>query len=244
MSSAPSARRARSGLGARGALWLALPLWALLGSLACSGGLEAPARGVVRVEEAPLGTELFVDARLVGPATAPSELWLEAGDHVLEARAGTTVVAHAVVHVSPNASVPVRLVPGEPSAGPALPPPPPDPAVALPAPALLADPPDEPPPEAGERSASDVEAVVARHRGELRRCFEESLRASPEAGTARFDVTVALTPEGMVSSVELARGVGGTSELPACIEAAVRTWTFPPAAARGTIEFPVVFTSG
>lgn len=71
-----------------------------------------------------------------------------------------------------------------------------------------------------------INAVVQRHRSEIRACYDASLQRNPNT---RGKVTVAfnIQPNGIVSTASVKEGTTGDSALENCIVSRVKTWVFP-----------------
>lgn len=191
---------------------------------ACGGG-----PGTVRLDEAPPGTDYYIDARAAGPAVVGSEIAVAPGSHVFEARSGTTIVAFVVADVVAGETLSLHLVPSAPP--PALPPPP-----------IVAPVEPEPPPmPSAARQPSEITPVVSRGRPALQRCYEALLRAEPAAADVRLSVTITIAANGSVSDVDAHRDAGGNHTLSTCIERNVRRWIFPVAGDVTVVEIPVIF---
>lgn len=263
-------RRAVGALRATAA-WTCLSL-ALALLAACGSPSAAP--GWIRVEEAPADTVLFVDARVVGPASAAADVPVAAGSHVIEARRGAAIAAHEVVEVPAGAVVPIRLVSVEaapvPSAAPApsaVPAPsaapPPDmaaaeatadegtaPAVAGP----LGVPAGDPPAAETTVARASVDPVAAELGADVALVIRrnqaglrrcfEEVLHTDPGASARLDVSAAIAADGTVSSVEIGRAAPAPAALVACVERTVRGWRFPASGGATTVTFPVVFTAG
>jgi TonB family protein len=84
--------------------------------------------------------------------------------------------------------------------------------------------------------------VVQAKRGQVRACYERSLKASP-ALAGRLTVDFTIGARGRVTQVSLKESTLSSTEVERCILAAVKAWVFP-APADGqptTISFPFVF---
>jgi hypothetical protein len=93
----------------------------------------------------------------------------------------------------------------------------------------------------GSLARDVVRRVVARHRNEIRACYEHALVARPDLEgrvTARWIVA----PDGRVqgASLDAARSDVRSSEIETCVTAAVARWTFPTSAAPTPVSYPFV----
>lgn len=82
-------------------------LWVWVGG--CAETAHEPERGTVRVSSSVADAELFVDARERGALEDGMLVQLEAGSHVLEARADDRVISRATVEAQPGRVVDVVL---------------------------------------------------------------------------------------------------------------------------------------
>jgi hypothetical protein len=100
---------------------------------------------------------------------------------------------------------------------------------------------DEPP---AELPSSAVVEVVARNREAVsRRCWKPALAAHPaSAPSARVSAALSIEPSG---SVGTASAAGAEKEFPglaACVEAELKTWTFPAAGGTTKVQIPFSFS--
>ncbi len=186
----------------------------------------------MRIDEAPEGAQLYVDAQTAGPAVAGTRIRVTPGMHVIEARSGALVLSHVVIDVAPGQTVPVRLALDVP--------PPTTTAEPVDAPPSLGDPPPgDPLASAGPSEAAA--AVVARHRGEMQHCYERALRDDPSTNDVRIDLDLHVGADGRVTDADAS---GGARPLEQCIERSARRWTFPASDGATEVELPIVFSRG
>ena len=86
-----------------------------------------------------------------------------------------------------------------------------------------------------------IRRIVARHRSEIRGCYQRALEHRPDLegrATARWIIT----PSGAVqsASIEGERSDTHDGELEACIASAVSRWTFPSSSAPTVVSYPFV----
>jgi TonB family protein len=86
-----------------------------------------------------------------------------------------------------------------------------------------------------------IAAVVRRHLGEVRFCYESRLAAEP-ALEGRVTVQLTIGPDGAVTSSRVTGDTTGSADLGACIAAAVSRWTFPAPEGGGIVivNYPFV----
>lgn len=181
----------------------------------------------------------------------------------LAAAAVLALGAWRLARPSPRASIrgepaPAADAPALPSARPPeraperpTPPPPPTPArLAPPAPVAKSAPPapsavaDAGASEAPARSPAEIQAVVARHRGEVKeRCWEPALAKRQEgaASTLRLGVSFGIEASGRVVAVKADASPPDYPGLASCVAAEVRGWSFGPAEAAMVVAVPFVF---
>ncbi|MBK9000440.1 MAG: AgmX/PglI C-terminal domain-containing protein [Myxococcales bacterium] len=157
------------------------------------------------------------------------------------------------IHGEP-ASVPAAAAPApNPSTPAPEPTPPPKPPIARAAPpaptptaaASLSS--AEPEPEASARSPAEIQAVVARHRHEVKeRCWEPALAKRKEgaASSVRLSVTFTIEANGSVTAVKAGASPPDYPGLASCVAGEVRAWSFGPASAALVVAVPFVFAEG
>lgn len=98
----------------------------------------------------------------------------------------------------------------------------------------------------GGLSAEAIRRTVARHRAEVRFCYEQALQGTPDLA-GRVTVTFVVAPSGVVqgAQVEGGRTSLGHAGAERCISDAVRRWSFPQPEDGGVVmvTYPFVFQS-
>lgn len=100
----------------------------------------------------------------------------------------------------------------------------------------------EAPPPKGELDKELVRKVVQRHLGDVRSCYEQSLKRAP---TLSGKVTVAfiISATGEVASARVETSTAQSPELEACLVNRVLSWRFPePYGGEVAVAYPFVFT--
>lgn len=91
-------------------------------------------------------------------------------------------------------------------------------------------------------TAAQLSAVVKKNRPGLGRCYELVTRGTPEAPSARLDVTVKIGTSGSVNSVDVEGSDLGA--LSSCLKRQIGRWRFPSADGASEVSFPLVFQPG
>lgn len=94
-------------------------------------------------------------------------------------------------------------------------------------------------PSGGDLSVQQLSEVVAREQDTLEPCYQAGLEATPYEHEFRIEATLAIKPDGRVSSVKLdqtgLRGVGP------CVSKIIMGWRFPTAKAETRASLPIIF---
>lgn len=100
---------------------------------------------------------------------------------------------------------------------------------------------EEPAPTGGG-AREEIRGVVSQHRDEIRRCYEQALRAQPNLA-GRVVVGWTVLPDGRTAEVSVEEDGLGDEPVAKCLLAAVRRWRFPKpeGGAAITVRYPWVF---
>jgi hypothetical protein len=94
----------------------------------------------------------------------------------------------------------------------------------------------------GGLSREQIRAVVARHRPEVRFCYEQALISRPDLA-GRVAVAFQISPDGHVSSSGVSAASDGTERVASCVGQAVSRWTFPASASPTGVTYPFILES-
>jgi hypothetical protein len=94
----------------------------------------------------------------------------------------------------------------------------------------------------GGLSREQIRAVVARHRPEVRFCYEQALLSRPDLA-GRVAVAFQISPDGHVSSSGVSTASDGTERVASCVGQAVSRWTFPASASPTGVTYPFILES-
>ncbi|MDP2274742.1 MAG: TonB family protein [Archangium sp.] len=112
--------------------------------------------------------------------------------------------------------------------------------------ALAESPPTPPTPPivTGSLDKALIREVIQRNRSQIRYCYDKQLLKSPTLA-GKVAVTFHISPEGPVSSAEVAQSTVADVELESCIVERVRTWVFPKPKGGGKVivTYPFMFSA-
>ncbi len=94
----------------------------------------------------------------------------------------------------------------------------------------------------GGLSREQIRAVVARHRPEVRFCYEQGLISRPDLA-GRVAVAFQISPDGHVSSSGVTAATDGTERVASCVGQAVSRWTFPASPSPTGVTYPFILES-
>jgi hypothetical protein len=89
----------------------------------------------------------------------------------------------------------------------------------------------------GSLSREQVRAVVARHRAEVRFCYEQALVSRPDL-EGRISVQFQVAPDGHVATSGVREASDGTERVASCVGQAVSRWTFPSSVGPTAVSYP------
>ena len=99
-------------------------------------------------------------------------------------------------------------------------------------------------------SAADIARhlarLIAQSASRMDRCYQNATKALPadQPLSGEVDIGLAVMPTGQVQNVRVVRNTSGSSDLAACVQAGVASWTFPPHSESEPVEFVSPFRFG
>ena len=94
----------------------------------------------------------------------------------------------------------------------------------------------------GGLAREQVRRTIQRHLGEVRSCYERELQARPDL-RGRLVVQFLITPDGLPQNPTVTSGDIQNANVSACVEQAVRRWSFPTSPGMTVVSYPFVFES-
>jgi hypothetical protein len=91
--------------------------------------------------------------------------------------------------------------------------------------------------------AGEVQAVMRASFRKIRGCYEERLKADP-AATGKVTLDFEVAPDGHVTRVNGHADGPSVAPMVGCIEGITIGLTFPAAAGKTTVGYPILFTPG
>lgn len=98
-------------------------------------------------------------------------------------------------------------------------------------------------PPAHARSLTDVASVVADKLPAVKFCYQRAVDAGASP-SGKAILNLSISADGKVSDARVEAPDFEGSELPSCVSARARQWTFPPAQKARSVSYPFVFMAG
>jgi hypothetical protein len=94
----------------------------------------------------------------------------------------------------------------------------------------------------GGLSREQIRSIIARHRPEVRFCYEQALISRPDL-EGRVTIGFQIAQDGHVATSNAVGATGGTDQVASCVAQAVSRWQFPSSSSPTGVTYPFILES-